>query len=80
MSLVLRRTAWLDGDNRPNDYTVFHDGRKVGRIYQMNSTARELGWDTDRLGAVARSERRGGGYLGGRQGRVPPDVGRLRRI
>ena len=42
MSLVLRRTVWLDGENRPNDYTVFHDGRKIGRIYRMNSTAREL--------------------------------------
>jgi hypothetical protein len=30
MNLALRRTVWLDGDNRPNDYTVFHDGRKIG--------------------------------------------------
>jgi hypothetical protein len=41
-TLALRRTVWLDGENRPNDYTVFHEGRKVGRIYRMNSTAREL--------------------------------------
>ena len=42
MTLALRRTVWLDGENRPNDYTVFHDGQKVGRIYRINSTAREL--------------------------------------
>src|SRR5215831_19030950 len=35
MNLILRRAVWLDGDNRPNDYTVFHDGRKIGRIYRM---------------------------------------------
>jgi hypothetical protein len=42
MTLALRRTVWLDGENRPNDYIVFHDGQKVGRIWRINSTAREL--------------------------------------
>ena len=42
MNLVLRRTVWLDGENRPDDYEVRHEGRTVGRIYRLRSTGREL--------------------------------------
>jgi hypothetical protein len=48
MSLVLRPTVWLDGEKRPNDYTVFHEGQKVGRIYRVNSISRELWQDAVR--------------------------------
>jgi hypothetical protein len=37
MNLALRRSVWLDGEKRPNDYTVFCDDQKVGRIYQMRT-------------------------------------------
>ena len=40
LSLALRRTVFLDGEKRPNDYEVRHDGRTVGRIYRMRSTGR----------------------------------------
>ena len=42
MTLALRRTVFLDGERRPDDYGVRHDGRTVGRIYRMNSTGRGL--------------------------------------
>jgi hypothetical protein len=42
MSLVLRRIVWSDGYSSTDDYMVIHDGRKIGRIYRMDSTAREL--------------------------------------
>ena len=31
MRAVLRRTVFLDDEKRPNDYTVFHEGKIVGR-------------------------------------------------
>jgi hypothetical protein len=42
VNLTLRRAVWLDGENTPNDYTLFHDGQKVGRILRMNGSGREL--------------------------------------
>ena len=42
MTLALRSTIWLDGENRADDYEVRSEGRTVGRILRMNSTAREL--------------------------------------
>jgi hypothetical protein len=42
MSLALRRTVFLDGEKRPNDYEVRYDGRTVGRILRLRSTGREL--------------------------------------
>jgi hypothetical protein len=42
MTLALRRTVFFDGERRPNDYEVRHDGRTVGRVYRMRSTGREL--------------------------------------
>jgi hypothetical protein len=35
-TLALRRTGFLDGERRPDDYNV-PDGRTVGHIYLMNS-------------------------------------------
>jgi hypothetical protein len=40
MILALRRTVFLEGERRPDDYEVRHDGRSVGRIYRMRSTGR----------------------------------------
>jgi hypothetical protein len=54
MTLALRRTVFLDGERRPDDYEVRHDGRTVGRIYRVRSTGRELwqwtwiGWGPSR--------------------------------
>ena len=42
MTLALKRIVWSDGTSRPDDYNVVHEGRRVGRIYRMNSTGREL--------------------------------------
>ena len=42
MSLTLRRTVFLDGENRQDDYEVRHDNRTVGRILRLRSTGREL--------------------------------------
>jgi hypothetical protein len=33
--IALRRTVWLNCENRPDDYEVRHDGRTVGRIYRF---------------------------------------------
>ena len=33
---------FLEGERRPDDYEVRHDGRTVGRVYRMRSTGREL--------------------------------------
>jgi hypothetical protein len=49
MTLALRRTVFLDGERRPDDYEVRHDGRTVGRIYRMRSTGREL-WQWTQIG------------------------------
>jgi hypothetical protein len=40
MTLALRRTVFLDGEKRPDDYEVRYKGRTVGRIYRMRSTGR----------------------------------------
>jgi hypothetical protein len=40
--LTLRRTVFLDGEKRPDDYEVRHEGRTVGRIQRLRSTGREL--------------------------------------
>jgi hypothetical protein len=42
MTLALRRTVFLDGERRPNDYELRHDGLTVGRVYRMRSSGREL--------------------------------------
>ena len=50
MTLAFRRTVLLDGERPPDDYVVVHEGRTVGRILRMNSTARAVGLDANRLG------------------------------
>jgi hypothetical protein len=42
MTLTLRRTVFLDGERRQDDYEVRHEGRTVGRILRLRSTGREL--------------------------------------
>jgi hypothetical protein len=49
MTLALRRTVFLDGERRPDDYEVRHDGRTVGRILRLRSTGREL-WHWTQIG------------------------------
>jgi hypothetical protein len=34
--------VFLDGEKRPDDYEIRHDGQSVGRIDRMRSTCREL--------------------------------------
>ena len=41
MTLALRRTVFLDGEQRPDDYEVRHNGRTVGRILRLQARA---GW------------------------------------
>jgi hypothetical protein len=50
MSLVLRPTVWLNGEKRRNDYTVFHEGQKVGRIYRMIGDEELWRWMTASAG------------------------------
>ena len=76
MTIALRRTVFHDGERRPDDYEVRHNGRTIGRILRLRSTSREL-W---RMGTDVRPERRGNGHTRRGQSRVPPDLGRLRRI
>jgi hypothetical protein len=40
--LALRRTVFLDGERRPDDYEVRDNGRTVGCILRLRSTGREL--------------------------------------
>jgi hypothetical protein len=39
---ALRRTVFLDGERRPDDYEVRYNGRTVGRILRLRSIGREL--------------------------------------
>ena len=41
MSLALQRIIWAAGYSRPDGYHVINEGRTVGRIYRMNSIAKE---------------------------------------
>jgi hypothetical protein len=41
-TLALRRTVFLDGERRPDDYEVRYKGQTVGRIYRMRSTGRKF--------------------------------------
>jgi hypothetical protein len=70
--LALRRTVFLDGERRADDYEVRDDGRTVGRILRLRSTGREL-WQWTQI----RPEPRGDGYPRRIQGGVPSDVGRV---
>jgi hypothetical protein len=60
MTLALRRTVFLDGERRPDDYEVRHDGRTVGRILRLRSTGREL-WHWTQIGIWAPSYGPNGG-------------------
>jgi hypothetical protein len=42
MTLALRRTVFLDGERRPDDYEVRYNGWTVGRILRLRSTGREM--------------------------------------
>jgi hypothetical protein len=39
-NIAFRRTAFLDDEQRPDDYEVRYGGRIAGRIYRMRSTGR----------------------------------------
>jgi hypothetical protein len=41
VSFTLQRIIWAAGYNRPDGYHVIDEGRTVGRIYRMNSIAKE---------------------------------------
>jgi hypothetical protein len=47
-TLILRRAS----ENRPDDYSVFHEGQRVGRIYRLHSSDREL-WYWAEIGVRA---------------------------
>ena len=49
LTLAFRRTVWLDGERRPDDYEVRHYGRTVGRGYRIDSVSREL-WQWTQIG------------------------------
>jgi hypothetical protein len=74
MTLALCRTVFLDGEKRPDDYEVRCAGRTVGRILRLRSTGREL-WHWTQIGIRTPSYGPNGGrggYLRGRQSRIPP--------
>jgi hypothetical protein len=52
MTLALPRTVFHDGERRPDDYEVRHDGQTIGRIYRMRSRGRELLWRWTQSGPV----------------------------
>jgi hypothetical protein len=60
MTLALRRTVFLDGERRPDDYEVRYRGQTVGRIYRLRSTGREL-WLWTQIGIRAPSYGPNGG-------------------
>jgi hypothetical protein len=60
MSLALRRLVWPDGSSRPDDYSVIHKGKVVGRIYRMKSTGRET-WMWTQSGMRAPTHEPNGG-------------------
>jgi hypothetical protein len=41
MSLTIRRTVFLDGERRPDDYEARYEGQTVGRILRLRSIGRE---------------------------------------
>jgi hypothetical protein len=47
-TLIFRRA----GESRPDEYSVIHEGQRVGRIYRMQSTDAEL-WCWTEIGARA---------------------------
>jgi hypothetical protein len=52
MTLALRRTVFLDGERRPDDYEVRYNGRTIGRILRLRSTGPELShWTQIGIGA-----------------------------
>lgn len=61
-SLALRRIIWPDGKPSldPEDYNVIHEGRVVGRVSRMNSTARET-WQWTQIGERAPTRGPNGG-------------------
>ena len=80
MTIALRRTVFLDGERRPDDYEVRHNGRTIGRILRLRSTSREL-WRWTQIGwGPTYGPNGGNGHTRRGQSRVPPDLGRLRRI
>jgi hypothetical protein len=62
MSLTLRRTVFLDGERRPDDYEVRYEGQTVGRILRLRSTGREL-WHWTQIDIRAPSYGPNGGVL-----------------
>ena len=81
MTLALRRTVLLDGERRPNDYEVRHNGHTGGRIYRYaQHRPGAVAMDADRhTRAELRPERWRGGYIGRGQGSVPAGLGRAAR-
>ena len=59
MTLALCRTVFADGERRPDDYEVRHNGRTVGRIL-LRSTGREL-WQWTQISIPAPSYGPNGG-------------------
>ena len=41
-NIAFRRTAFLDDEQRPDDYEVRYNGRTAGCTYRLRSTGREL--------------------------------------
>jgi hypothetical protein len=60
MSLALQRIIWAAGYSRPDAYHVIDEGRTVGRIYRMNSIAKES-WRWTMIGPRAPTQGPNGG-------------------
>src|SRR6516225_597559 len=43
MNLMVRRTVWLDGENRPNDYTITYRSSKLSGLRSMRAAGQITG-------------------------------------
>jgi hypothetical protein len=61
VTLVLRRAVFLDGKRRPDDYEIRYNGQTFWlRVPHAQHRPGAVAVDADRMGAVARAERRRG--------------------
>ena len=63
MNLVLRPAVWSDGQNRPDDYQIIHEGQTIGRICRINTTLAKEMWCWTQFGPRVPSHGPKGGIV-----------------
>jgi hypothetical protein len=63
MNLTLRPTVWSDGQNRPDDYQIIHEGQTIGRICRINTTLAKEMWCWTQFGPGVPSHGPKGGIV-----------------